>query len=97
MKRILISLFAGICLSSCALLANYLYYQKNGFLMLAKTVYGGEITIQKGLGLSLVHVYAMMQGQNDSIRLSFDLISFVLVAVLFGLLVYGVWSILAKR
>lgn len=96
MKKAVSSILMGIVISLAGLLVNYLYFQKEGHLLLAWKMWGGEITSETGFGLRMVRIYAMMQGESDSISLRFEPVSFALSAILFSLLAYLLSGLFAK-
>ena len=88
-KRTLTALFVSLAATVSGLAVNYLHYLKEGFLLLAYTMYGGEITEQFGFGLRFTHIYVMEPGSSDSLSLRFEpanlLITFaVIFAVVFA-------------
>ena len=86
------SLLASLAATVCGAAVNYLYYLKNGFLLLAYRMYGGEITEEFGFGLRYTHIYTMTPGGRDSIRLRFDPLNLLITfAVLFAVVYAIVW------
>ena len=92
MKRIAVSLSIGLLASLAGTLANYLYFLKDHALLLAYSVYGGEITVQYGIGFRLVHIYAMMPGQHGSVALHFSVLSIIICTILITLAAYAILS-----
>ena len=87
MKRILISFAGALILTLAGMLCNYLSFRANRWLKLAYTGYGGEITIQHGFGLRMVHIYSMAPGESDSVTLTFNLFSFLFCLVVLFLII----------
>ena len=90
-------MIAGLLLTLFGLFLNYLSFRDRKWLKLAISRFGGEITIQYGFGLRMVHIYAMEQGGHDSIRLSFDPFSFVFCFVVLSLIVFLILSIISRK
>ena len=85
-KRTLTALFVSLAATVSGLAVNYFHYLKEGYLLLAHTMYGGEITVQSGFGLSFTHIYTMEPGGRDSLSLRFDPLNFLITfAVIFGI------------
>lgn len=97
MKKTMISMIAGLLLTLMGMLVNYLSFKDRNWLKLAINRFGGEITIQYGFGLRMVHIYAMEQGGHDSIRLSFDPFSFVVCFIVLSLIVFLVLCIIGRK
>ena len=96
MRKALSSILLGLVITLAGLFVNYLYFQKEGHLLLGWKMWGGEITSETGFGLRMVRIYAMMQGESDRISLRFEPISFVSSVILFSLLVYLLYGMFAK-
>ncbi|MBQ9425594.1 MAG: hypothetical protein IJU42_06590 [Erysipelotrichaceae bacterium] len=96
MKRTVISLVSGLVLTLAGMLWNYLSYREDKWLRLAYNMFGGEITIQSGFGLRLVHIYSMRPEKGDSISLRFDPISFLVCLIVLSFLVYVILTVIVK-
>ncbi len=93
MKKLIMSAAVSFVMTLTGLIINYLYYQKNGFLLLAYRVYGGEITRESGFGLTFTHIYAMTSDGRDSLSLRFNVFNFILTFLLLTLIVWLAWTI----
>lgn len=80
-KRTVISAVFSLILTSVGLIVNLIWYRLNGRLLLGIRMYGGEIVIQSGFGLMFRHIYSMRPDGADSIRLSFDLLNFIMTFI----------------
>ena len=89
-KRTLTALFVSLAATVSGLAVNYLHYLKEGFLLLAHTMYGGEITVQSGFGLSFTHIYTMEPGGRDSLSLRFDPLNFLITFAAIFVIAYGI-------
>ena len=57
---------------------NYMYATINNRLLIVfYTMYGGEITIDYGLGVRFISIYAMTEDQHNSYSARFDFFSFI--------------------
>ena len=90
-------MITGLILTLLGMLVNYLSFRDRKWLKLAISRFGGEITIQYGFGLRMVHIYAMEQGGHDSVRLSFDPFSFLVCFVILSLIVFLILSIISRK
>ena len=81
MKRTVISAVFSLIITSIGLIVNLIWYRLNGRLLLGIMMYGGEIVIQSGFGLMFRHIYSMRPDGTDSIRLSFDLLNFIMTFI----------------
>ena len=88
MNTALLSLLIATGITLAGMLVNYLYYLENRWMLLCVTMHGGEITVQFGFGLRLVRIFAMMEGERDSIKFGFDIISFILTLALIFIIVF---------
>lgn len=95
MKKLIVSAAVSLILTLTGLFVNYMYYQKNQHLLLAYRMYGGEITAEKGFGLSVTHIYAMTPDGRDSLTCRFDPVGFILTFLLLTLIVWLVWTVIA--
>ncbi|MDO4191804.1 MAG: hypothetical protein Q4D24_00755 [Erysipelotrichaceae bacterium] len=95
MKKLIVSAAVSLILTLTGLFVNYMYYQNNKSLLLAYRMYGGEITAEKGFGLSVTHIYAMTPDGRDSLSCRFDPIGFILTFLLLTLIIWLVWTIIA--
>ncbi len=89
-KKVRIALIASIAATVFGLAVNYLHYLKEGFLLLAYTMYGGEITVQSGFGLSFTHIYTMEPGGRDSLSLRFDPLNLLITFAAIFVIAYGI-------
>ena len=96
MKKLLISLTAGLVISLLGMLINYRSYLKRGYLKLCITNHGGEITIQDGFGLRCVHIYAMEMGQSGSQSLRFAPVNLLVHILVIALIVYLIITVIEK-
>ena len=99
-KRLVISLAAGLFITAVGALINYLYFQNTGHLLLAAHMWGGEITVEFGFGWRMVHIFAMTPEETDTITLTFQYAQFfgqALVTALFVFLVLSAAHIVRTR
>ena len=87
-KTIIWSLIAAALITAAGMAVNYMYYQKNGHLLLCLRMFGGEITVEQGFGLKMTHIYSMLQGQKDMVSLSFNWIGCLASFLLIFLIMY---------
>lgn len=86
--KTLLSLFVSLVITLSGTVVNYLYYLKNGFLLLAYRMYGGENTEEFGFGLQYAHIYTMEPGGNDSTWLKFDPLNLLVTFAVIFVIVY---------
>ncbi len=89
-KKVRTALIASIAATVCGTAVNYLYYLKNGFLLLAYRMYGGEITVEYGFGLRYTHIYTMEQGGRDSFSLRLDPLNLIIMFAAIFVIAYGI-------
>ncbi len=89
-NKALLSLFISLVVTLSGTVVNYLYYLKNGFLLLAYRMYGGEITEEFGFGLQYAHIYTMEPGGKDSIWLRFDPLNLLFTFAVIFVIVYAI-------
>ncbi len=95
-KKVRTALIVSIAATVSGLAVNYFHYLKEGYLLLAHTMYGGEIIVQSGFGLSFTHIYTMEPGGRDSLSLRLDPLNFLITfAVIFA--VTYVIGLLARK
>ena len=97
MKKTWLSLTGAFILTLAGMLWNYLSFKDRNWLALAYTMFGGEITVQFGFGLRMVHIYSMRPEGHDSIRLSFDVFSFVICLGILFLIIFLILSVIQKK
>lgn len=88
MKKLFIAGISALILILLIMAVNYLNYRENDHLLIGHKVHGGEITIEYSPGLRVVHIYAMMEGDGGSKRISFDIVSFIISFVVFTGLIF---------
>ena len=93
----IVSFLAGVFLTLAGLLTNYLYYQKNHTLLLARRMFGGEITVETGFGLKMIHIYGMTPLDSGSVSLRFDPLSFIISILIFTILIFIIISLLNRK
>ncbi len=96
MKKLIISASIALILTLAGLFINYLNYINTTHLLLAIKEWGGEITIEYGFGLMMVHIFTMEMNGHDTISLRFDPISFIICFLFLFVLVYIVILIINK-
>ncbi len=77
MKKVLTAGIIALVIELIGMAVNYFYYQSHGWLLMSHKGFGGEITIEHGFGLRVVHIYAMTPGESGSVMLSFSPTSFL--------------------
>ncbi len=88
MKKVLIAGILTLVIELMGMAVNYFYYQSNGWLLISHKGFGGEITIEHGFGLQVVHIYAMTPEDSGSVMLRFSPISFITFFIIIFVLVY---------
>ena len=88
MKKVLAAGIIALIIELIGMAVNYFYYQSNGWLLISHKGFGGEITIEHGFGLRVVHIYAMAPGESGSVTLSFSPTSFIVFFIVLFLLVW---------
>ena len=92
MKRIYVSIAVSLLIVLAGMFVNYRFYQEDHHLKYSIRMHGGEITIEHGFGLEAVHIYAMEPGGQNSHRLRFDPIGFLLYFAVIAVIVFAVSS-----
>ena len=92
MKKIYLSIAVSLFLVLIGMFVNFRSYQADHHLIFSIKNHGGEITIEHGFGLEAVHIYAMEPGGQNSHRLRFDPIGFLLYFAVIAVIVFAVSS-----
>ena len=74
--------------------AGIISLYSSGHLLLAKTMYGGEIIEEFGFGIMAAHIYSMEPNGKGSVFMHFDPFTFVISLVLFFLLAFAVLTVI---
>lgn len=97
MKKLpLIAAGIALVLTLLGMLVNYLYFKQNQWLLLAHHIYGGEITVERGFGWKVSHIYAMTSTGRDSTSLKFSILNFILTFLILALIIWAVAAIVTK-
>ncbi len=78
MKKILTASLISFLILLTGTFINYRAYQEDHHLKYSIKHHGGEITIEHGFGLRVVHIYTMEMNGYDSHSLRFDVFSLLL-------------------
>ncbi len=92
MKKIYLSIAVSLFLMLIGMFVNFRSYQADHHLIFSIKNHGGEITIEHGFGLEAVHIYAMEPGGQNSHRLRFDPIGFLLYFAVIAVIVFALFS-----
>ena len=57
----------SLAVTLCGMLANIISWYSSGHLLLAKTMYGGEIIEEFGFGIMAAHIYSMEPNGKGSV------------------------------
>ena len=94
MKRWMKAGIISLAVTLCGMLANIISWYSSGHLLLAKTMYGGEIIEEFGFGIMAAHIYSMEPNGKGSVFMHFDPFTFVISLVLFFLLAFAVLAVI---
>lgn len=96
MKSIWKAIILSVILTFTGMAVNYMQYQKDGHLKFCTKMWGGEITVERGFGLQMRHIFAMTPQESDIISLDFDPFSLIVCFLLVFLIVYLLITIIPK-
>lgn len=95
MKKMIIAAVMSLTVNLGGMLINYLHFRRTNYLMYSVKTFGGEFMGETGFGLTVSHIYTMIQGGNDTHSLRFNPIGFILSFLIIAAVFYALLLIIS--
>ncbi len=87
--KIIISLAISLVINLILMYINYKNYKESNYLKWSYKMPGGECMIEFGFGLMVVHKYSMRKDGENTHRILFEPITFIIHILLTGIIFFA--------